>query len=136
MPGQLKSNISPGLFEEKFIHAAGKGGQNINKLSTAVQLRVKISSLSLPQWVLDNIRKNFGQSYLAEGDILLSCDVHRTQLKNRVEIKKRFFRIWDQCWKKPRVRKATRPSFQSVKNRLESKKKRGQIKKDRSASWD
>lgn len=120
-------------FDEKFIRSSGPGGQNVNSVATAVQLRFDVRrSRSLPERVRLKILNSGDTRITKDGELVLIAERHRTQEANRRDALERLKEIIRQASHVPRRRIATRPTLGSKKRRLEGKAKRGSIKKNRS----
>ncbi len=126
----LKEDLS-----EDFIRASGPGGQNVNKVSTAVQLRFNLeANQTLPQDVKSRAARLAGSRLTQHGEIILQADRHRTRERNRDDALQRLLDLLRRATEKPKPRKATKPTLGSKKRRLDAKKQRGQIKKMRGKS--
>jgi ribosome-associated protein len=118
---------------ESFIRASGPGGQNVNKVSSAVQLRFDArTSPSLPNDVSIRLQRLAGSRLTREGVIVITANRHRSQEMNRDDARERLFEMIREAANPPAVRKATKPTRASKKRRLEGKVRRGLIKKLRS----
>jgi ribosome-associated protein len=115
-----------------FVHASGPGGQNVNKVSTAVQLRFNIgASPSLPPPVKERLTKLAGSRLTQDSILIIEARRYRSQEQNRIDALQRFQALILKAVTPTKARHATRPSLASRIRRVESKKKRGVIKKQR-----
>jgi len=114
---------------ESFMRASGPGGQNVNKVSSAVELRFEAAtSPSLPQPVKNRLRRLAGRRWTTEGALVLQCDETRSQARNREIARQRLAELIAKAAVKPKRRIPTRPTLGSKKRRLKAKKTRGEVK--------
>ncbi len=119
-------------IRERFLRSPGPGGQNVNKVATAVQLRFDIrGSSSLPGEVRERLIRLAGKRVTAEGVLIIDASRFRTRERNRADARERLARWIRKAAEAPRPRKKTRPSAQSDARRLEEKRRRGETKKAR-----
>ncbi|MCF6174942.1 MAG: aminoacyl-tRNA hydrolase [Victivallaceae bacterium] len=129
--------ITDNELNEEFFHASGPGGQNVNKVATAVRLRFNIrDTSSLPPDLKQRLINAIGSSITTAGELIIEAQRYRTQMKNREDAAQRLQAIITKYLIPPKKRRKTKPTKGSVKRRLDSKKQRGSLKKLRSSSHD
>jgi ribosome-associated protein len=125
--------ISERELEERFIRASGPGGQNVNKVSTAVELRFDVRHASLPIAVRDRLVRLAGRRVTDEGVLVIRAERFRTQERNREDARARLVDLVRAALVAPKRRIKTRPPAGSRKRRIEGKKQRANVKRLRSS---
>ncbi|MDZ4308571.1 alternative ribosome rescue aminoacyl-tRNA hydrolase ArfB [Allopontixanthobacter sp.] len=120
-----------GLVEESFIASSGPGGQNVNKVATAVQMRLDVFALRLEPAVFNRLKTLAGSRMTSRGEIVLTARNYRTQEANREDARKRLAEMLEEAERAPRVRAKSRVNRVGKEARIKSKKNRGAVKAGR-----
>lgn len=127
MPFELPED----LLEESFLAATGPGGQNVNKVATACQLRVDVYRLGLPLFAFRKLKALAGSKLTASGELIVTARNHRTREANRAEARARIAELIDQAFIREAPRIKTKPSRAAKAKRVDAKKGRGAVKAGR-----
>jgi len=124
-------------LEWKFIRSSGPGGQNVNKVASAVQLRFLLPlNTSIGAAAKHRLRLLAGQRLVDDGSILIMARAERSQEQNRRSALERLAELVRAALVEPKIRKKTRPTRASKERRIDSKKRRSSTKRDRGGRWD
>ena len=131
LPDHVATRIDAAIVEEKFLAASGPGGQNVNKVATAVQLRCDVFRLGLSPEAYARLKALAGSRMTAEGEIVITARTHRTQEANRTEARARLAALLARAHERQAKRVKTKPSRAAKAKRVDSKKQRGAVKAGR-----
>ena len=129
-------SIDENDLEIVFVRASGPGGQNVNKLSTAAQLRFDTRRIALPDDARVRLEALAGQRMTKDGVIVIHAQRFRTQERNRTDAIERLVELLREAMVRPTPRRATRPTFASKQRRLDGKKRRSDVKSKRGGRFE
>lgn len=129
--GTRAISIDESLIQEQFVRAPGPGGQNVNKVATAVQLRYDVARAEMPADVKRRLVAAAGSMMTQEGVLIIQASRFRSQIQNRADARERLLKLLKKAATRPRPRIATKPTLASRERRLDAKKQRSTLKRTR-----